>query len=212
MSQTRPLPNRVTPAGDLVSTPARGCLFGNRGGRFHDPQTRQVTGRPWASQRWICCELAWKGRRKPVWGQGYTDLFFLDEVTALAAGHRPCFECRQVEARAFAAAWPPPAGNRPPRAAEMDATLHTQRLDGQTKRRHQASMADLPDGAMIEAPDGGAWAIRAGDILRWSVDGYTARQPRGSGPVILLTPPVIVAVLTRGYRPRWHPSAHQRLP
>jgi len=99
-----PLPNRVTPSGDLIATPARGTLFGNRGGRFHT-DARTLTARRWASRRWICCVLDFKGRQRDVWGRFYTELFFLDEPTALAAGHRPCFECRRNDAEAFAEGW-----------------------------------------------------------------------------------------------------------
>jgi hypothetical protein len=98
-----PLQNRVTPFGELVAAPARGLLFGNRGGRFHDRDARTLRRRRWASKQWICCVLDFKGRHRAVWRTGYTELFFLDEVTALAAGHRPCCECRRLAARAFQA-------------------------------------------------------------------------------------------------------------
>src|SRR6266511_2726230 len=101
---TMPLQNRVDPFGSLIATPARGAWFGNRGGRFHRDD-RTLGGRQWASRQWICCALSFKARRHQVWGPGFTDLFFLDEVTAFAAGHRPCFECRRKDAVAFAAAW-----------------------------------------------------------------------------------------------------------
>ena len=96
-----PLPNRVDPFGDLFATPTRGTLFGNRGGKFHrDDKT--LGSRRWASRQWICCVLKFKGRQRNVWGRYYTELFFLDEVTAFAAGHRPCFECRRRDAERFA--------------------------------------------------------------------------------------------------------------
>jgi hypothetical protein len=98
-----PLPNRVWPDGKLMAHPARGLLMGNRGGQIHDPQTRTIR-RQQASRRWICCVPSFKGRRREVMRAGYTELFFLDEVTALAAGHRPCFECRRAEAQAYATA------------------------------------------------------------------------------------------------------------
>src|SRR5665647_3614641 len=100
-----PLQNRVTPFGELTISPARGTLMGNRGGRFHSDE-RRLTARRWASRQWICCVLDFKGRQRDVWGRYYTELFFLDEVTALAAGHRPCFECRRKDAQAFAALFP----------------------------------------------------------------------------------------------------------
>src|SRR3984893_16441108 len=114
------LQNRVDPFGDLIATPARGLLFGNRGGRFHrDPQT--LGNRRWASRQWICCVLEFKNRRRKVWDTGYTELFFLDEPTALAAGHRPCFECRRRDAEAFRKAFNERAWVSAP---EMDAVLH----------------------------------------------------------------------------------------
>ena len=97
-----PLPNRVRPDGTLFADPARGSMFGNRGGRFHDPDRHVVPRRIHASRHWLCCVLAFKDRRRRVWGQGYTELFFCDEVTALAAGHRPCMECRRRDALAHA--------------------------------------------------------------------------------------------------------------
>src|ERR1700729_3026214 len=125
-----PLQNRVNPLGELFASPARGTLFGNRGGRFHT-DTRTLTRRRWASRQWICCVLDFKNRQRDVWGRYYTELFFLDEVTALAAGHRPCFECRRKDAEAFAGAWQQ-AFKLPqrPRADVMDLVLHAERLDG----------------------------------------------------------------------------------
>ena len=96
-----PLPNRVTPFGEIVATLERGTLFCNRGGRIHDPATRTLLRRRYTSRRWICCVLDFKGRRRQVFGPGYTELFFLDEATGLAAGHRPCFECRRSRFLAF---------------------------------------------------------------------------------------------------------------
>ncbi len=203
-----PLPNRVAPSGDLVATPARGTLFGNRGGRFHDPATKSVRGRPWASKQWICCVLSFKNRQRDVWGRYYTELFFCDEVTALAAGHRPCFECRRDEATAFAAAVMRARNLRtPPRAPEMDEWLHAERLDGRAKRLHRLPMRDLPDGAMLTIA-GAPHALKSGKLLRWSFEGYVATAttlPRDD--VDVLTPPTILGALREGYAPRWHGSA-----
>ena len=112
-----PLQNRVTPFGDLAAVSARGLFMGNRGGRFHT-DVKTLTNRRWASRQWICCVLDFKGRHRNVWGRFYTELFFLDEPTALAAGHRPCFECRREDAVTFAAKWRDANGlhARPPRA------------------------------------------------------------------------------------------------
>jgi hypothetical protein len=202
-----PLQNRVTPFGDLAAVPSRGLFMGNRGGRFHT-DARTLTGRRWASRQWICCVLDFKGRHRKVWARSYTELFFLDEPTALAAGHRPCFECRRDDALHFAGKWQE-ACRLParPHADEMDDTLHRERLQGRAKRLHQRTIQDLPDGAFV-ALEEGAFAVRGDTLLRWTPDGYQVgkRRPRGGG-VDVLTPPAILAVLSAGYRPHWHPSA-----
>jgi len=207
-----PLQNRADPFGLLHATPVRGAMMGNRGGRIHTAQ--QMLGpRSFASRRWICCELRFRERRRRVWGQSYTEMFFLDEVTALAGGHRPCFECRREEAAAFAACFPcafPFAPGARPRADDMDRRLHEERLAIRRGERARTAADSLPDGAML-AIDGAAFAVRAGRLLAWSFSGY-----RDAGPVAdetgarsggLLTPPSIVAVLRNGYRPRWDASA-----
>ena len=202
-----PLHNRVSPFGELFATTARGTLFGNRGGRFHT-DAKTLTARRWASRQWICCVLAFKGRRRNVWGRFYTELFFLDEVTALAAGHRPCFECRRQDAEAFAEAWRK-AQKLParPYVDAMDAVLHAERLHGRGKRTHRRAIDTLPDGAVV-VRDGDAFAIRGNMLLHWTPQGYDARKPRPHGVIVdVLTPPAILAVLSEGYRPRWHPSA-----
>ena len=202
-----PLQNRVSPFGELLADAARGLFMGNRGGRIHDVR-QQLGTRRWASKQWICCVLDFKQRHRRVWGDSYTELFFLDEVTALAAGHRPCFECRRADANAFAEGWRGTTGQKPS-APQMDDVLHAQRLDGRGKRVHRRPLSDLPDGAMI-ARDGDVYAVKAGLLLRWSPSGY--RQP-SSRPndeaALVLTPPAILDVLARGYRPRWHPSASE---
>ena len=180
--------------------------MGNRGGRFHDPATQSLSARRWASRAWIICRLTFKDRHRPVWEAGYTELFFLDEVTALAAGHRPCFECRRSEARAFLSA----SGVSPPRAPMLDARLHAERLTGakgRDKKRHAARWADLPDATMVEI-DGAFWAVRGGEILCWTPEGYAGKRPRPvSGDVAVLTPPTTMTALEGGYRPVWHDSA-----
>src|SRR5258708_302040 len=140
-----PLQNRIDPFGDLFAASSRGLFMGTRGGRIHtDGQT--VTGRRWGSRQWICCVLEFKNRRRNVWGRYYTELFFLDEPTALAAGHRPCFECRRKDAESFAEAWRK-ARKLPvrPYADEMDEVLHAERLNGRGKRTHQRNIDTLPD-------------------------------------------------------------------
>lgn len=202
-----PLPNRVDPFGSIAAVPERGLFLGNRGGRFHrDDKT--IGPRPWASQQWICCVLSFKGRRRaPLMGRGYTELFFLDEVTALAAGHRPCFECRRADATRFAAAWARARGlSKPSSAPEMDAVLHGERLEGRAKRMWRADAAGLPDGTMVAA-GGQAFAVRGGEMLTWSYACYLPARPRPSREVDVLTPSSIVAVLNEGFAPVWHPSA-----
>jgi hypothetical protein len=202
-----PLQNRVSPFGDLFASPARGSLMGNRGGRFHS-DARTLTARRWASRQWICCVLDFKGRRRDVWGRFYTELFFLDEPTALAAGHRPCFECRRKDAEAFAETWQVARRLRArPKAPEMDDVLHRERLRGRGKRLHRRNIDALPDGAFI-ALEGAAFAVRGKMLLRWTPEGYAARKPRPRSIMVdVLTPPVILAALSAGYKPRWHPSA-----
>jgi hypothetical protein len=202
-----PLQNRVDPFGELFATPARGLFFGNRGGKFHRDD-RTLGARRHVTRAWICCQLKFKGRQRKVWGRGYTELFFLDEVTALAAGHRPCFECRWHDAQAFADAWAKSRMLRTrPRAAEMDRILHPERLDVRSKRKHRMPIDGLPDGAFIEL-DGAAWAVRGGALLRWTPSGYDTRKRRPKKIAAdVLTPPAILSVLSAGFSPKWHPSA-----
>jgi hypothetical protein len=200
-----PLQNRVTPFGELIATPARGLFLGNRGGRFHRDD-RTLGRRRWASPQWICCVLRFKNRHRKVWRDGYTELFFLDEVTALAAGHRPCFECRRADAKYFAEKWAQAKGGVVPRAPAMDLVLQSERLDGRAKRTHQRVFEDLPDGTFVALNDI-ACAVRGSHLLRWSENGYTEKTARPRGLADVLTPPSIVGVLTAGYSPQWHPSA-----
>lgn len=199
-----PLPNRVDPFGHLFATPARGMLMGNRGGRLHDSR-RTLTARRWSSKAWICCKLDFNRRHRTVWGDSYTELFFLDEVTAFAAGHRPCFECRRKEAEHFALLFA--GGTQRASAGEMDRHLHAERLDGKGKRTHRRVIDELPGGAMIVRGDD-VFAITANEMLRWRPQGYAAREPRPRGiDVAVLTPPSMLRVLAHGYAPLWHPSA-----
>jgi hypothetical protein len=202
-----PLQNRVSPFGELFASPARGSLFGNRGGRFHS-DARTLTARRWASRQWICCVLDFKNRRRNVWGRFYTELFFLDEPTALAAGHRPCFECRRKDAEAFAEAWR--KAKRlctRPYADAMDTVLHDERLDGRTKRLHRREIDTLPDAAFVLL-DGAAFAVHGDALLRWTPERYDLRERRPRDIAVdVLTPPAILAALSNGYRPHWHPGA-----
>jgi len=200
------LQSRVSPFGDLFAAAVRGTLMGNRGGRLHDGH-RKLTARRWTSKQWICCRLEFNNRHRTVWGDGYTELFFLDEVTAFAAGHRPCFECRRKDAARFASLFPGAPADGRATAAVMDKVLHAERLSGKEKRLHTAAIDTLPDGAMI-AQDNAAFALRGPHLLPWTAAGYgpPIARPRGID-VDVLTPPAIVAVLTRGYVPVLHASA-----
>ena len=197
----RPLQNRVDPFGELHAVPARGLLMGNRGGRFHR-EDRTLSERRHVSKHWIACVCEFKGRHRDVWGSGYTELFFLDEVTALAAGHRPCFECRREDARRFAELIAP-VGNAPLRADAIDHLLHAERLDGFRRRTYRTPLASLPDGAMIVEFQA-CYAVRGAHLLPWSFAGYGAPLSRPEGVVNVLTPPSIVAALARGYPPLWY--------
>jgi len=202
------LQNRVDPFAELIATSARGTMYGNRGGRFHrDDQT--LGARRWASRQWICCVLQFKNRRHEVWGRRYTGLFFLDEVTALAAGHRPCFECRRKDAKLFAELWGRAKGIDAPHAPDMDIVLQRERLDGRAKRRYEMPIDDLPDGTFLTLKNesGLAFAVRGSHLLQWNENGYVRKTPRPRGMASVLTPPGIVSVLHAGYRPQWHPSA-----
>ncbi|MCX7310953.1 MAG: hypothetical protein WCG92_23320 [Hyphomicrobiales bacterium] len=202
-----PLQNRVDPFGELFASSARGLFMGNRGGRMHTDE-RTLAKRRWASRQWICCVLDFNGRQRDVWGDSYTELFFLDEVTALAAGHRPCFECRRKDADIFAGLWARTRG-LPVRASapEIDVALQAERLEGRTKRLHQRRIDRLPEGAVLVLEGEGAFALRGGALLHWAPAGYDARKPLPRGSVDVLSPPSILSVLAAGYRPHWHPSA-----
>jgi|SRR5450755_905754 hypothetical protein len=224
-----PLQNRVLPTGEIVAHPARGLLMGNRGCIHRPDRTLGVTR--WRTKMWISCVLDWRGRQRDVMPPGrWTALFFLDEATALAAGHRPCGYCRRADHRCFADRWRAARGMAArPLAGEMDAWLHAERVDRRTRSqvRRPVAAGDLPDGTMVgydggSAPWGPAsWGPASwgpapwwpalccgGALLPWSFAGYGVPVPvRPEARVELLTPPSIVAVLAAGYRPLVHPSA-----
>lgn len=201
-----PLQNRVTPFGEIVALPQRGLFTGNRG-IIHDPATRTLLSKRWASKAWLICLCDFQGRRRPVMGtRSWTELFFLDEAVALAAGHRPCFFCRRGAAQHFQACWASASGGRPPSAGTMDAILHHERLEGRRKRLHPLTgpLAALPDGASV-VTGGHAFTLHAGLAYRWSIEGYAAPQHLDKAEA-LLTPPSTVQTLRDGYRPVFHPS------
>ena len=203
------LQNRVTPTGDIIATPHRGLFVGNRG-IIHDPATKTLLRKRWSTPMWLTCVLEFRGRRREVMARrSWTELFFLDEATALAAGHRPCFFCRRDDANRFRAAWQ--EGNRvmSVRAGDIDRVLHRERLEHGTKRLHPlpAPLRELPDGAMVQQ-DAESFLITGGRAFRWSPAGYGAAELAGEA-VMLLTPPSTVRALSAGYRPALHPTAGQ---
>jgi hypothetical protein len=200
-----PLQNRVTPFGEIVAIPERGTVMGNRG-IIHDPTTRTLLKRRWALKCWIICKLHYKHyHREPMAQRSWTELFFLDEATALAAGHRPCFFCNREKAKAFRAAWATGNGGAVPSAPAMDAVLHRERMENRGKRMHplRATLGNLPDGTMVAAGDR-AFLTVGGTALLWSPTGY--QRINAPEPDSLLTPPSTVAALRAGYRPDLHPS------
>jgi hypothetical protein len=205
-----PLQNRVLPSGEIVAIPERGMFVGNRG-IIHDPATRTILRRRWSTSAWITCVLEFRGRRREVWQRrSWTELFFLDEATSLAAGHRPCFYCRREDAKRFLAAWE--KGNRMSDvlAPDMDATLHRERF-ASAKKLHPLPMRleKLPDGAMVQAGEE-SFLIVAGKPLLWSPSGY--RAVKGSlKNAKLLTPPSTVRAIAAGYWVAMHESAGKLL-
>jgi len=201
-----PLRNRVTPFGDIIATEARGLLFGNRG-VLHDENGRLV--RKWQVRRWIACRLEFKGRRRPLLRPGrFTELFFLDEATALAAGHRPCAECRREDFVRFRDAWLDTHPGASTRVDDIDRTLHSERTDaGGGKRLHEAELSDLPGGSMILEQDR-AWIVLGDELLAWSPFGYSKTRPMPAPRVVrVLTPPSMIDVIRAGYVPAVHPTA-----
>jgi hypothetical protein len=198
-----PLQNRVTPLSELIADPARGLVYGNRG-CLHDDQGR--IRRRWAVKRWIACRLEFRGwQRGPLLQPGkFTELFFLDEATAFAAGHRPCALCRREDYNRFSELFPGPRG-----ADAMDEQLHGERFDPATRGRllHEAALEQLPDGAFVRE-GGEPWLVLGDELRRWTPGGYAARiaRPRRS---TVITPPSLVTVLGQGWNgavPLLHPS------
>lgn len=217
-----PLQNRVDPFGAIHAVPERGLFTGNRG-IIHDPETRTLLKKRWALPAWIICVCKFRNVRREPMGRnrksddhlggkaGWTELFFLDEVTALAAGHRPCFFCQRERARDFVGRFGEAFGISEPRAPQVDKRLHKERLasGGKPPMLALEDLAGLPDGAML-ADGGTAYALRGGKAVRWSFAGY---GPPGDFSLLegkalaLLTPATTLAVLQHGFRPVWHPTA-----
>jgi hypothetical protein len=202
-----PLQNRVTPFGEIIAVPERGTMMGNRG-ILHDARRR--LRRQWAGKLWICCVLEFRGRRDPVMAPGhYTRLFFLDEPTALAAGHRPCAYCRRAAYNAFRKAWA--VGNAglglgpTPRAAEMDRVLHDERAGpGRSKRLHAATLSSLPDGVFVTPASPGSVTSDA-PIVGDGDDAWV--RPHRSGPTTVERKAFL---LWRGACWRWSPGGYQQ--
>ena len=204
-----PLRNRVTPLSELIADPARGLVYGNRG-CLHDREGR--IRRRYDGRRWIACRLRFRGwHRSPLLQPGrFTELFFLDEATAFAAGHRPCALCRREDYNRFVELWRashPGEAN----AATIDAQLHAERVDRATRgqRHHTAPLAELPDGAFV-LRHGDPWLVRGGELRRWTPAGYTDRTARTAADATVITPPSLLAMLREGWNgavPLVHPTA-----
>jgi hypothetical protein len=199
----RPLRNRVTPAGELIATEHRGTMYGNRG-VLHNENLALV--RRYQVRRWLACVLEFRGRRRPIMRpRRYTELFFLDEAVALAAGHRPCAECRHAAYQSFRTAWTAARGlPAKPAAGDIDQVLHWQRrlADG-ARVTYPALLSDLPDGVFI-VHDEEFWLANDGGLHRWTPAGYTDRIDQFAGPAAVLTPRATVEAIRAGYRPLVH--------
>src|SRR5579863_74342 len=185
-----PLQNRVDPWGAIIASAARGTFMGNRGGALHNAQREIV--REYASRRWITCLLEFNDRQRSVMSPGgYTELFFLDEAVALAAGHRPCAECRRERFNAFKDAWIRPEDPREvnsPRADEIDTELHRTRFDRRKgKITYQASLNSLPDRCFVQI-ERLSYLVWGDSLLLWSPEGYRKKRHRPNGlSVTILT-------------------------
>ena len=210
-----PRQNRVTPFGTLIRTPARGTLMGNRG-CLHDDQGQ--IRHQFQGQRWIICLLEFKGRKRPLMTPGsYTELFFLDEATALAAGHRPCAECQRPRFNHFREIWakanPDLISVAQPPATTIDTVLHRERTVTNTKAHGVCySVDNLPDGAFVTDDERTAYLVLENQLLRWSPAGYEFPSERSIRfPARLLTPPSVVRALIAGYSAIIHSSAFQAI-
>jgi hypothetical protein len=205
-----PLQNRVNPYGTIFRSPARGTFMGNRGALHNEK--REIV-RHFKGQRWITCCLEFRGRRRSVMSPGrYTELFFLDEAVAFAAGHRPCAECRRERFLAFQHAWKRRDGehsNRPAAALEIDAELHRSRIDSHGRKvTYEAKLNSLPNGCFVQT-DGSAFLIWNDALLLWTPERYARKDRRPTGlTVTVLTPQPIVQCFARGYEPRVHMPGH----
>lgn len=210
-----PLQNRVTPHGEIVADPARGLFMGNRG-ILHDGDQRLGRAR-WRHPHWVTCVLVHKDWHRPVMQpNAYTELFFLDEATALAAGHRPCALCRRSAYRDFQRALAQAFHREVELSADaLDRMLHQARISSGSRRqnRFEAMLDDMPDGAVVRFPaePETAWLVKGDDLLRWCHQGYDLVEQRPAGKLVeILTPRPTVLALQNGYRPKLHPTAEAR--
>ena len=204
-----PLQNRVTPDGQIIAASARGTLMGNRGGMMHRLD-KTLGPKRWVTKQWIACRLSYKGRWREVMGpNSYTELFFLDEATSFAAGHRPCYECRRREAVYFSELWGETLGSgERAKANDIDTILHAERINAEgRKATFKSAITELPTGAMVRWRDG-AYLVLAGRLLRWSLEGYTAVvDPEPDLVVDVLTPRSTLEIFRAGYDADVHESA-----
>jgi hypothetical protein len=205
-----PLQNRVDPFGNLIRTAARGTMMGNRGGVLHNANREIVRG--YKSRRWITCVLEFRGRHRVVMSANrYTELFFLDEAVAFAAGHRPCAECRRERYNAFKDAWQLAHRlDESPFADDMDLALHPARIDKRKKVTYESALGSLPDGCFVQI-QGSGYLVWRGALLLWTPKGYTRHDVRPKDSIVtVLTPEPIVECFRQGYRPEIHETARLR--
>jgi hypothetical protein len=206
-----PKQNRVTPFGELIATPCRGTLMGNRGCLHDDGQRIR---RAFALKRWLICVLEFRGRSRTVMTPGrYTELFFLDEVTALAAGHRPCAECQHARYRLFRDVWaaanPGAFPSSVPSAEEMDGALHAERIGSKgTKKTYTSLLSQLPVGTMVADELDRPYLVLKGALAGWTPGGYGEVVAHHGGVEFrVLTPRSVVRALSAGYPVDVHGSA-----
>ena len=206
--------NRMTPLGEPIAVDARGLVYGNRG-NIHDARRR--IRRPYGVKRWIACQLSFRGwHRAPLMQPGrFTELFFLDEATAFAAGHRPCRLCRFDDYESFVDVWTTIHPHRATNADAIDDVLHRERWDAHVRaqRRHEARQGGLPDGTFVLGGGDVPWLVLGAHLIRWTPSGYTERRPRRPrATATVITPPSLIGVLETERTPLvpfLHPSAYE---
>jgi hypothetical protein len=209
IGQAVPLPlmlqNRVDPRGHIIRTPERGAWMGNRG-LLHNEHQEVV--RTWKLKAWLICLLEFKGRARKVMSPNlYTELFFLDEATAFAAGHRPCFECRREAAVRFRTAWvrgnPNYGFAENVAIGEIDAILHQERMDSKgEKRKFRALLSELPTGTFV-LYEGKPYLVSYKSLFLWSPSGYASSLNLSADTELeVLTPRSTVAAFRQGYMPQ----------